>query len=96
MRESSEKWTGEVFIISRKYMRDGIPVYNLKDFSGEPLLGTYYTQELLMINVENREWKISKILKKRKVNGQTEVLVSWLNWPSKYNSWVRQTALRKV
>lgn len=97
LREYSEKWTGEIFIVSHRYMRDGIPVYKLIDYANEPLLGTYYTQELqLMSNLDNKEWKINKILKKRTINGKTEVLVSWLNWPSKFNSWLPKSAIQAV
>ena len=41
LREASEKWTGEIFIISHRYLRDNIPVYKLKEFDHTPLLGTY-------------------------------------------------------
>jgi len=44
----------------------------------------------------NTLWKIDKILRKKKVKGQTEVLVSWQNWPSKFDSWVKESDIQKV
>ena len=71
LREASEKWTGEIFIISHRYLRDNIPVYKLKEFDQTPLLGTYYTQELQKVNISSSKvFKVSSILSKRKVNGK--------------------------
>jgi hypothetical protein len=41
-REYDEKWTGEIFKISPKIIRDGLPVYRLKDFHDEEIKGTFY------------------------------------------------------
>ena len=45
-REYDEKWTGEIFKISQKLLRDGLPVYILKDFHDEEIKGTFYQWEL--------------------------------------------------
>ena len=78
MREYSPKWTGEIFIVTQRFIREGVPVYKLKDFSNENLSGTYYSQELQKIDITNDIWKISKVLKKRiNTSGETELFVSW-------------------
>ena len=65
VREYSQKWTGEVFIVLYRFMREGIPIYKLKDYSNEPVDGSFYSQELQKVaNVET--WKVDKVLKKRK------------------------------
>ena len=66
MREYSKKWTGEVFIITRRFKRRGVPVYKLKDFAGEALSGSYYSQELQKIDNTNDIWKVSNVLKKER------------------------------
>ena len=45
MREYSQKWTGEIFIVTRRFMRHGVPVYKLKDFADEPLSSSFYSQK---------------------------------------------------
>jgi hypothetical protein len=44
-REYDQKWTGEIFIISHRYRRQGIEVYSLKDF-----FRNVYAQELQKVN----------------------------------------------
>ena len=96
MREYSQKWTGEVFIVARRFMRHGVPVYKLKDFANVALTGSYYSQELQKVGTQDI-WKVSKILKKRKTSsGETELLVSWHQWPSKFDSWIKESDLQEV
>ena len=96
MREYSQKWTGEIFIVSHRFMRHGIPVYKLKDFDNMALTGSYYSQELQRFDTQEI-WKVNKILKKRKnARGEMELLVSWHQWPSKFDSWIKQSDLQEV
>ena len=99
MREYSQKWTGEIFIVSHRFTRHGIPLYKLKDFAQEPVSGSFYSQEIQKMPDTNSQqtFRIDKILKKRKKpSGETELLVSWHQWPSKFNSWIKQSDLEEV
>lgn len=94
-REYQQKWTGELFTIKQMYRREGIPVYKLKDWSGEDVQGTFY-QEELQAATPNTTYKIESILKRRKRRGQAaEVLVRWLHWPDKYNSWIAASDMKR-
>ena len=42
MREYSQKWTGEIFIVTRRFRRHGVPAYKLKDFSNMTQLRPYW------------------------------------------------------
>ena len=96
MREYSQKWTGEIFIVTRRFIRHGVPVYKLKDYANSALTGSYYSQELQAVDT-NDVWKVSKILKKRKNSrGETELLVSWHQWPSKFDSWIKESDLQEA
>jgi len=84
-----QKWTEELFIIRHRFLREGIPVYQIKDFEDENIDGTFYQQELQKVNKdEDKAWKIEKILKRRKRRGVEQALVRWLGWPKKFDSWV--------
>ena len=88
-RDYKQRWTGEVFVIGSRRMRDGLPVYSLKDWYDEPITGTFYEEELETVNVdENTSYKIEKVMKKRKVRGREQLLVRWLHWPVKFDSWI--------
>ena len=88
-RDYQQKWTLEVFKIFDRSIRQNIPIYRVADFSGEILISTFYTSELLYINKTDQEiWIIDDIIKKRKRAGKVEYLVSYQGWPAKFNSWV--------
>ena len=88
-RDYHKKWTEELFIIRHHFLREGIPVYQIKDFEDGNIDGTFYQQELQKINEdEDKAWKIEKILKRRKRRSVEQALVRWLGWPKQYDSWV--------
>ena len=88
-REYSQKWTGEIFIVKSRFKREGIPVYRLESWDKERVEGTFYEHELQNIRVnDSTEYFIQDILKRRVRNKRKEVLVRWLHWPKKYDSWI--------
>jgi hypothetical protein len=88
-REYSQKWTGEIFKVDSRFKRQGIPIYELKDFNGQEVKGTFNDQEIQAVSVDAAtEYHIEKILKRRARNKQREVLVRWLHWPKQYDSWI--------
>ena len=63
----------------------------------EPIQGTFYTSELQkVIKDEKTIWRIDKILRKRKRSGKNEVLVRWLGWPKKFDSWVLEKDIKET
>ena len=95
-REYGQKWSGEVFVIVSRRKRDGIPIYVLKDWNGEPVEGTFYQQQLQKVIVDEEGlFKIEKILKRRRRNGVNEVLVRWLRWGPRFDSWIREDSIEE-
>jgi hypothetical protein len=41
-RDYQKKWTEELFIIRHHFLREGIPVYQIKDFEDGNIDGTFY------------------------------------------------------
>ena len=77
-----------MFTITHRYRMQGVPLYKLKDYGGEEIKGSFYEQELQKVDVDpDQAFKIEKILKRRTRKGKKEVLVKWLRWPDKFNSW---------
>lgn len=83
-----QNYTEEYFTIASCIPRQP-PVYKIQDYDGEIIGGTFYEQELQKIIVSSdKSFKIEKILDKKRRGKSVLVLVKWLGWPSKFNSWV--------
>ena len=52
-REYHEKWMGEIFKISQRILRGGLPVYRIKDFNDDEIKGTFYHSELQKTDVKD-------------------------------------------
>ncbi|KAK3086722.1 hypothetical protein FSP39_022498 [Pinctada imbricata] len=88
-RDYDQTYTEEVFIIKSRHISQGIPIYKLLDMMDEPILGSFYANELQKVTKdENTVWRIEKILKEKKTKDRTEVKVRWAGWPNKFDSWI--------
>lgn len=98
-RDFDTKYTNEVFTVVDRRLRDqNIPVYRLKDYSGETVEGEFYQSEITPVTFdENAAFKIEKVLKTRtNQHGKKESLVKWQSWPSKYNSWIPTETVKRI
>ena len=94
-REYSQKWTGELFKIDTRFRREGVPVYTILDWDGERVDGTFYEPELQPVTIDpTTEYRVEKMLKRRVRNKRKEVLVRWLHWPKKYDSWIPEADVK--
>ena len=94
-REYSQKWTGGLFKIDTRFRREGVPVYTILDWDGERVDGTFYEPELQPVTIDpTTEYRVEKILKRRVRNKRKEVLVRWLHWPKKYDSWIPEADVK--
>ena len=76
-------------------MREGIPIYELKDYGHDPVTGTFYEPELQAMALDpDQPFKVEKVIKSRGRGSMKEHLVKWLNWPTKYNSWIKDSKLK--
>ena len=83
------KWSGEIFKISKRFLRQGQPIYRLVDWFNKPVKGTFYQKELQGVDIkEDNIFKIDHIVKYRGRGRNREAKIRWLNWPKKFDSWV--------
>lgn len=88
-REYNERWTGEIFVISQRILRGGLPVYRVQDFDKDEIKGTFYQSELQKVDVKDDDlWKVEKVLKTRGKGRNKQYFVKWLHYPKKFNSWI--------
>ena len=96
-RDYQEKWTEEVFKISFRVKRNGVKLYKLIDFDGEAIEGTFYESELQKVTQSvDTLFRIESIIGRRKRQGRTQVLIKWMGWPKKFNSWIDETEIRRI
>ena len=72
------------------------PVYWLRDYAKDEIKGVFYVEELQKVHKSDDIYKIEKILAEEKENGKVKVLVKWLGYDKKFNSWVPRSELRKL
>jgi hypothetical protein len=83
-----QQWTEEIFIVDKR-VASHPPRYHLIDLMHEPVLGTFYEQELSKVpEGQDEVFKIEKVLRYRIRDGKREALVLWLGYPEKFKSWI--------
>ena len=96
-RAYHQSWTSEFFTIITRKKQQSIPVYKVKDYRNEVITGWFYEAELQKVLIpEDRSYKIDKILKTKRRGDKTFYLVSWVGWPSIFDSWIDKSQLEKV
>ena len=94
-KETDKKWTDELFTVTTRSLNQGIPRYEVKDFANDPIRDKFSNDELQKVIVDqDTQYDIDKIIKKRKRGGKTQVLVHWVGWPSKFDSWIDESLVK--
>ena len=87
-------WTFEVFTVDQ--VLSTVPItYKLKDFNGDPIEGSFYTQEMQKTTVPEH-YEIEKIIETRKVGKKKQMFVKWLGWPSKFSMWIDESQITDI
>ena len=87
----TEEWFKVIKVIH------GYPnVYEIEDLEGEPIVGKFYEEELSGVNKLDDVYRVEKILKRKKVSGKKMVLVKWLGYDSKHNSWIPESSIQDI
>lgn len=73
-------------------MRGNPSMYEIEDYKGEPILGKFYEEELSAVDKKDDVYKVEKNLRKRK----GMVLVKWLGYDNKHNSWIREKDIKNI
>lgn len=95
-RDYQQKWTEEIFLIRQRMRKYGFNFYSLVDLLDEPIDGYFYEQELQRISkdLDTTTFRVEKVIKTRKRLGETELLVKWMGWPTKFNSWTKESQVQ--
>ena len=88
-------WTEEEFRITKKSSKQlPQPVYKIEDLAGEPIVGSFYREQLQKIQPSD-DYIVEKILNRRTdpKTRRKEILVKWEGWPEKFNCWIPEENL---
>ena len=90
-----ERFGRELFEVVEVQQRMPIPTYKLKSLDkGDIVQGTFYNNELQ--KVKGDVYRVEKVLKRRKKNGQLELFVKWMDFGSAHNSWINAGDVTEV
>lgn len=96
-RSFNQRFSEEVFRIRQRFLRDNIPVYLLADLQGSVIFGKFYGPELVRVSKSDDSlFKVEKILKRRGKGKRREVLVRWLGYPPKFDSWQPLSSVKAI
>jgi transposase InsO family protein len=98
-KENMESHSRELFTISHRFYREGIPVYEIVDFLKEPVQGRLLQNELFRAHYDpDKLWVIDEVFrnKTRIINGEHHVQVSWVGWNSMFNSYVKSSEIKSI
>ena len=91
-------WSREQFTVSSevpqadKRSQNSRSVYTLKDDNGEEIRGKWYLEEIQ--HIRDNEYEVERVLKRRTAaDGTKELFVKWRDYPSKFNSWIKEQDL---
>jgi hypothetical protein len=86
-------WSYEVFKITKVILREPV-VYKLADSVGEELTGVWYESELQKVTVaDDQAFRIEKILGSEGRGSNKRLLVKWMGYPKKFNSYISESDL---
>jgi hypothetical protein len=82
-------WSTEIFKIVK--INETLPTtYQLQDYSGKPIAGCFYSEEILKTNYPN-DFLVEKIIRKK----GDQIFVKWLGFDNTHNSWINKSDIRK-
>ena len=89
-------FTEEIFKIKQIIFTQPI-VYKLEDYQNEDIDGYFYEEELShVLNPDDIEHKIEKVLRYKTIRGKKYGLVKWKGYSDKFNEWIPVSNIKKI
>jgi hypothetical protein len=81
-------WSTEIFTIIN-VNKTLPPTYQLQDYTGKPIAGSFYSEEINKTNYPN-DYLVEKIIRKNR----NKVFVKWLGFKNSHNSWIKASEIK--
>ncbi|XP_033231485.1 uncharacterized protein LOC117182436 [Belonocnema kinseyi] len=100
-KEYEAGWTEELFVIKKVITwKTHAPIlYELRDSAEEDIDEIFYLQELADVknkDVENDEFIVEKVIQTKGRGAKKQLLVKWVGYSDKLNSWIQATELNTI
>lgn len=97
-KESDQSFREEIFKIHHINTSMKKPMYILADLQGTIIQGHFQEPEMVLVSggIQDRVYKIDKIIKTRGVGKKKEHYVSWMGYPSSFNSWIKASDMTDI
>lgn len=92
-RGYQEQANQEYFTIQRISQTMPIPMYFLQSMNtNEIIRGGFYANEITLVKPDS-VYKVERVLRRRRRNGQRQFYVKWLHFGAQHNSWINENDL---
>ena len=96
-REFFQRWSAEMFTVTKRWRQRDVNMYRIKDCAGEELKQAFYAPELIKVTESPEKLhKVERELEEKIENGQKMVRVQWQGWPPHCSTWVPKSSLRDI
>lgn len=62
----------------------------------KPISGKFYEDDIQRVSKKENFWTVSEVLKKIRRNKKIEYLVSFEDYPSKFDFWIPETDMKRL
>ena len=88
-REFFQRWSEEIFTISKRWRQNGVNMYKIKDCSEEEVVGSFYASELVLVTTAPEDtYRIKAFLDEKLEDGVKWVQVQWEGYPKACAKWI--------
>jgi len=92
-----QKFSTEIFRISKVIERRRRPVNELEDLNKKPIERQLYREELILVRIYNQTtYKVDKILDKRVRCDIREYLVRWRGYSQDFDPWIPASTVKNI
>lgn len=97
LREHFQRWSEEVFVVTKRWRQRNINTYKVKDCAEEELVGSFYGPELTKVEgAADDLYRIERVLDEKVENGVRMVKVKFAGYPERCGKWMRKRDVRAV
>ena len=97
LREHFQRWTEEIFVISKRWRHRNVNMYKVKDCADEELVSTFYGPELTKVEgADEGLYRVERVLDEKVENGIRMVKVKFTGYPERCAKWIPKRNVRAV
>ena len=95
LREHFQRWSEELFKISKRWRKHNINMYKVEDCTGEQVIGSFYAAELTKVEgAEDELYRIERVLDEKVENGVRMIKVKYVGYSDRCAKWIRKRDVR--